>query len=96
MKLDHVRALQQGAWGCQKSTGVQKSVSDTGKNKLLGVTAVPERVDSGNGLKQINSGHLFLQQHTYTDCGFIVNVSVPGHLYSFLACAMSPLLSLVR
>lgn len=34
--------------------------------------------------------------HTFTHCGCRVDMSVPGHLYSFLACAMSPLLSLVR
>lgn len=34
--------------------------------------------------------------HTHIHCSLIVNISVPGHLYSFLACAMSPLLSLVR
>lgn len=34
--------------------------------------------------------------HTFTHCGCRVGMSVPGHLYSFLACAMSPLLSLVR
>lgn len=39
--------------------------------------------------------HITAHHNTHA-CGCIVNVSVPGHLYSFLACAMSPLLSLVR
>lgn len=47
---------------------------------------------------QINIFHFTTHTHTHTRarCGLIVNISVPGHLYSFLACAMSPLLSLVR
>lgn len=35
-------------------------------------------------------------KHAQTHCRLKVKASVPGHLYSFLACAMSPLLSLVR
>lgn len=89
---DHRAARTMRVWA--RTDG--KSTCDVRlKNKLLNFISAPLRVEDKGRLTEVILCVSY-DDTSHTHCSLRVDRSVPGHLYSFLACAMSPLLSLVR